>query len=134
MAIVISAVIFFNGVRFHRRHDRPVLRRHAAAVFPRRPAILYLTAVVLFWAGISFVTTADLVVIRPSGGPGNALTSSAGIAAAFVGLVTVFRTARAISVHDPVVQSPLADLGRLLRVSYGTAAVAAWRCARGQTY
>lgn len=134
VALAISVVILLVGLWFHRQRDRPVLARNSGDVFTRPWAIAYLAVIALLWVSTIVVTVLQLVTGQSEFETQEAAIALPGLVILGLAVFTVFRTARAIEAHDPDLQGPVGQLGRFVRVGYGTSAVAAFRYVRGQSY
>ncbi|WP_222196184.1 hypothetical protein [Modestobacter italicus] len=125
--LVTTAVVALLVVVFHRLRDRRVLAGDARSVFSPRLAGGYLVGVLAFWTasagallwlavtGRTSASTSDPAVVLPSG---LAMLAYVGVVA-----LTWSRVQRA----DPELSGPVAQLGRFIRIGYGSAAPAAWR-------
>ncbi|MGY1843675.1 hypothetical protein [Modestobacter sp. SYSU DS0875] len=126
-SLVATVVTVALVVVFHRLRDRRVLAGDARSVFSTRLAGSYLAGVLAFWAanvvgftwlavtGRTSASTSEPLIALPAG--------LAILAYAVLAALVWNRVARA----DPELSGPVAQLGRFVRVAYGSAAPAAWR-------
>lgn len=134
MALLISAAVLAVGAWFHHRRDRPVLAVSNAEVFPRHRAVGYLFAVALLWVGSLAATVLELATGRSDWETTNAAVVAPGLVVMGVAVLSVLLTSRAIDRHDPEPSGPARELGRFVRLAYGTATVAAFRALQGRPY
>lgn len=134
MALLTSVVVLVIGTWFHRRRDRPILAARSSEVFTRPGALAYLVAVVAFWLANAVVAVVQLSTGRSQFVTDDPAVVVPGLIALCVAVLVVLRTAHALDAQDADLRGPLGQLGRFLRVGYGTAAVAAVQYLRGRTY
>ncbi|MQA31998.1 hypothetical protein [Modestobacter roseus] len=112
---------------FHRLRDRRVLAGDARAVFSPGLAGVYLAGVALFWV-VQVAALGWLAVTgRTSASTSEPLVVLPGLLAVAGYVVLVVLVWRRVGRADPELTGPVAQLGRYIRVAYGSAAPAAWR-------
>ena len=118
-ALAVAAVL-------HRLRDREVFAGDARTVFTRGLAAAYLTGVVLLW---SATLTVLAVLLLAGGSPPvpDARVVLPGVPLALAYTVVVLLVQQRAQEATDRLAGPVGDLGRFLRLGYGTAAPAAWR-------
>lgn len=134
VALATSAVILLAGLWFHRRRDRPVLMNSSSDVFTRPSAAAYVVVVAMAWLSTIAVTVAQLVAGRSEFQIQDEAIALPALVVVGAAVFIVFRTAHAIEAQDPEARGPVGQLGRFLRVGYGTSALAAFQYLRGRPY
>ncbi|MGY1748652.1 hypothetical protein [Modestobacter sp. SYSU DS0511] len=117
-------------VVFHRLRDRRVLAGDARSVFSARLAGAHLAGVAVFWV-VQVISLGWLAVTgRTSASTSEPLVVLPGLLAIAGYVVLVLLVWRRVGRADPELTGPVAQLGRFIRVAYGSAAPAAWRWLR----
>jgi hypothetical protein len=125
--LVATAVTVALVVVFHRLRDREVLAGDARDVLPRPLARVYLAGAVLVWVMNVGAIVFLIVTGRDTASTDQPAVVVPALALLLAWFVVLWAVLQRVEAAQPDVSGPLAQVGRLIRIGYGSAAPAAWR-------